>query len=675
MDDSDDGFAANNRACLQAGLAWLRACLMPRIAQPQPAPAVRQGWGFRSRSKVPALPLLLPETAGLAFEESLNSDPPPALAVLAQRFRLSAFERNMLLLTAAVELDVDMPALIAAANREPLLRAPTFALGMSLFDEPAWDALAPERPLRCWELIEIHQTGAASLLAAALRIDERIAAYIKGLNYLDERIAMVSRPLPASALLPPSQQPAAHGLTQYLNAGMPGAVQLLGMDPASKTDVAASAARAAGRALLGVAADDLPSRPEEFERFARLWAREAMLLPLVLLVEGVESESAAMRDEIIPTVQRLSPRLLRRLHTATLLDTRHAIRELDDVPALAVAPPLPTERLSLWRDALGTDESRQPALMRLADEFKLSASRIARLAASGLDGDAGRAWDVCLNHTAAALDAIALRVSSRATIADLKLPPHDKAQVERLIVHARQRNRVLSDYGFRDGGGRGLGLAALFHGESGVGKTMAAEAVANALSLALFRVDLSAVVSKYIGETSKNLRRVFDQAESGGAVLLFDEADAVFGRRSEIKDSHDRYANIDVDYLLTRMEAFDGVTILATNMKHALDPAFVRRLRFVVGFPFPGLQERKEIWRTVFPDPQRVGQLDVERLARFALTGGSIFNAALAAAHSAAAADSAIEMEHVLDAIRWELRKMGRPLAEQEFALGSREAA
>jgi SpoVK/Ycf46/Vps4 family AAA+-type ATPase len=252
----------------------------------------------------------------------------------------------------------------------------------------------------------------------------------------------------------------------------------------------------------------------------------------------------------------------------------------------------------------------------------------------------------------------------------VQLPPHDKTQLERLVAHARQRSTVLAEYGFEARAGRGLGLAALFHGESGTGKTLAAEAVANALAQSLFRIDLSAVVSKYIGETSKNLRRVFDAAEGGGAVLLFDEADAVFGKRSEVKDSHDRYANIDINYLLTRMESFGGVAILATNMKHALDPAFVRRLRFVVGFPFPGVPERRSIWARVFPDVSRLDAadpLDLDRLARFALTGGSIFNAALAAAHGAASEREPIGMRHVLDAIRWELRKMERPVAESEF--------
>src|SRR6266581_7594059 len=178
---------------------------------------------------------------------------------------------------------------------------------------------------------------------------------------------------------------------------------------------------------------------------------------------------------------------------------------------------------------------------------------------------------------------------------------------------------------------RGLGINALFAGESGTGKTMAAEVIANSLHL-----NLSAVVSKYIGETEKNLRRLFDAAEDGGAILFFDEADALFGKRSEVKDSHDRYANIEINYLLQRMESYRGLAILATNMKSVLDTAFMRRLRFIVNFPFPGLTERKRMWQQVFPANTPTDGLDYDRLARFNLTGGSISNIALNAAFLAA---------------------------------------
>jgi SpoVK/Ycf46/Vps4 family AAA+-type ATPase len=247
------------------------------------------------------------------------------------------------------------------------------------------------------------------------------------------------------------------------------------------------------------------------------------------------------------------------------------------------------------------------------------------------------------------------------------LPPDDEAVLRQLVDQVRLRARVYDDWGFRRKLSRGLGITALFAGESGTGKTLAAEVLAAALDLPLYRVDLASVVSKYIGETEKNLRRLFDAADGGGAVLFFDEADALFGKRSEVKDSHDRYANIEINYLLQRMEAYRGLAVLATNLKSALDAAFVRRLRFIVEFPFPGQAERRVIWQRAFPAEVPLGALDWEHLARFQLTGGSIHNIALHAAFRAADQGVDVSMPIVLEATRTELRKMERPIHEAEF--------
>ena len=195
---------------------------------------------------------------------------------------------------------------------------------------------------------------------------------------------------------------------------------------------------------------------------------------------------------------------------------------------------------------------------------------------------------------------------------------------------------------------------------------MAAEVLASELQLDLYRIDLSSVVSKYIGETEKNLRRVFDAAEEGGAILLFDEADALFGKRSEVKDSHDRYANIEISYLLQRMEAYRGLAILTTNMKSALDRAFLRRLRFVVEFPFPDATARQEIWERILPIEVPTRDLDVTRLARLNVAGGNIRNIALGAVFTAAEEDRPVDMAHLLAAAQQEYRKLERPLTEAE---------
>ena len=226
---------------------------------------------------------------------------------------------------------------------------------------------------------------------------------------------------------------------------------------------------------------------------------------------------------------------------------------------------------------------------------------------------------------------------------------------------------MYQDWGYTRRMTRGFGINALFAGDSGTGKTMAAEVLANELQLALYRIDLSAVVSKYIGETEKNLRRLFDAAESGGAILLFDEADALFGKRSEVKDSHDRYANIEINYLLQRMEAFSGLALLATNMKSALDTAFLRRLRFVVNFAWPGAAERLRIWQRALPQEVPRENVDFSHLARFNLSGGNIHSIALNAAFAAAQRGSAVNQALLLAAVRTELRKLEKPVNEGDF--------
>jgi SpoVK/Ycf46/Vps4 family AAA+-type ATPase len=277
-------------------------------------------------------------------------------------------------------------------------------------------------------------------------------------------------------------------------------------------------------------------------------------------------------------------------------------------------------------------------------------------------------WDACLVSTRPQLDILAQRLDPKATWDDIVLPTEEMSLLHQIADQVSQRQKVYEDWGFHNRMNRGLGISALFAGESGTGKTMAAEVIANDLRLNLYRIDLSAVVSKYIGETEKNLRRLFDAAEDGGAILFFDEADALFGKRSEVKDSHDRYANIEINYLLQRMEAFRGLAILATNMKSALDHAFMRRLRFIVNFPFPSPVERQRMWQKAFPAETPSEGLEFNRLGRLNLTGGSIHNIARNAAFLAAQAGTPVTMAVVLAAARSEFRKLERPINEADFS-------
>ena len=684
----------SNQEFLQAAVAWLRAKLAG-AGLPQPVGEESSKPPFwRKRPAAPRAPAR-PDVAGARerLNQTATAMPTPSFVQLAQAFGLSPFEQDLLLLAAAMEVDTSLPSAMASASGDPSRRYPTFALAMALFPDPTWDAMSPERPLRAYRLIEVHQASATSLLAAPLRIDERIAAYIKGLNYLDERLAPSANVLAPIGTLPPSQEAVADVLERWLaDGGSRGIVQLTGARSHAKADLVSRAAMRAGRQAFLVRADALPDNAEDLETFVRLWSRESKLIPLVLLISGVEGFEPLAGEDAIARPRPRWPQALARLEAPCVVDVRQPLVELEAAPSLALDPPSPSERRALWQQALAIDDviPDEASVAQLADEFQLSVSEIksiagrARRAANWAphvsegEGDSeatpreiaaavADAWDRCASQAGTALAGLTRWVRPRATLDDVKLPVMEKTHIERLVAHALNRAKVKSEFGFAERGGRGLGLAALFHGESGTGKTFAAEAVADALSVGLAVVDLATVKSKYIGETEKNLRRIFDAAEAGGAVLFFDEADALFGKRSEVKDSHDRYANIEINYLLMRMENFSGVAILATNQKHALDPAFMRRLKFVVSFPFPGIAERKEIWQSVFPQPALASDLEFDRLSRFQLTGGSIFDAALAAAHEAAAKGASVEMTHVLDAVRWELRKLERPIAEGDF--------
>ena len=250
---------------------------------------------------------------------------------------------------------------------------------------------------------------------------------------------------------------------------------------------------------------------------------------------------------------------------------------------------------------------------------------------------------------------------------DLVLPAEQTNLLHQIVNQVRLRPTVYETWGFAERTSQGPGVSALFTGERGTGKSMAAEVMAHDLRLDLYRVDLSTLVSKYIGETEKNLPRIFDAAEDNGAILFFDEADALFGKRGEVKDSHDRYANIEVNFLLQRLESYRGLAILTTNVKSALAPAFLRRLRFIVNFPLPNQNQRELIWQKVFPPQAPIDELDVGRLAKFNISGGTIHNVALNAAFLAAQDQSRITMSTVLSALRTEYRKLEKPINEADF--------
>jgi ATPase family protein associated with various cellular activities (AAA)/winged helix domain-containing protein len=653
-DRREDWRQANQRYLL-AALAVLRGALDPQ-AGPEPAKA-------------------LEETA--AVIAAIAAMPaPPALEVVRERFGLSPFERDVLLLCAGVELDSAFAARCAAAQGalqgETGRRQPTFSLALAVLPEPHWSALAPTAPLRHWRLIEVASGSGDGLTSSLLRIDERILHFLAGVDTADDRLTGLIKPLTGGgAELVPSQ----HELAERIAAawseaagrtGLP-AVQLCcgGGDPAGQRAVALAVCAHVGLSLHALPAAAVPTAPAELEGLMRLWERESALSGSALFLDATELDSGdAARESAVA-------RLMEELRGPLLLALRER-RPARQRPILTFDVPVPSpgEQRALWFSALGpaaADLNGQVDV--LVSQFNLGTAAIRSAAAQavGCGNETGSIlWDACRAHSRPRLESLAQRIEPAAGWDDLVLPPAQLQTLREVAIHVRRRRTVHEDWGFASRGNRGLGISALFAGPSGTGKTMAAEVLAGELRLDLYRIDLSSVVSKYIGETEKNLRKVFDAAEEGGAILLFDEADALFGKRSEVKDSHDRYANIEVSYLLQRMEAYRGLAVLTSNFKDALDTAFLRRLRFIVQFPFPDAAQRADIWRRIFPHQTPTEGLDAGKLARLSVTGGNIRNIALSAAFLAADDGTPVRMEHLLRAARGELAKLERPLSDAE---------
>lgn len=670
--------------------------LLPSQPRPRrfPVPFNRQASTISTApSEVPLLPASVPLTdeevaeAAQELDRTTRVEPVPNFVWLSDQLGLSSFERDILLLCIAMELHTGIAHLCAQAQDDLSRPYPTFALALVLFDQPIWDALSPQRPLRYLRLLEINQPGSQPLTTSALRADERIVNYAKGLNYLDDRLDPLLYRLEMNQpeeKLPQSQQNVVDRIIaslneyDYQNKRLP-VIQLLGTDSSSKQLIARKVAGRLNRVLYRLMVSLLPSDAAELELLSRLWQRESMLLPLALFLDTNNDEGSSS-----PTERSLSSINYFLEHTGGILflDTLDTWSGMVRASiTVDVTKPTPLEQQKVWGELLGSGYAERVA--RLAAQFNLDLPTIAEIVEEARSDTLDRTapsidqlWQACLNHTRPKIDMLAQRIDPKATWDLLVLPEHETYLLRKIANQVGNRIKVYDEWGFRHRMNRGLGINALFIGESGTGKTMAAEVLANEFQLHLYRIDLSTVISKYIGETEKNLRRLFDAAEDGGAILFFDEADALFGKRSEVKDSHDRYANIEINYLLQRIEAYRGLAILATNLKSGMDTAFIRRLRFIVNFPFPGSAERKRIWQKAFPPETPAHELDYDVLARLNLTGGSIHTIALNAAFLAANADPpVVTMSIIREAAREEVRKLDRPINEADFRWETRTGA
>jgi ATPase family protein associated with various cellular activities (AAA)/winged helix domain-containing protein len=650
---SGETWEAANGAFLAAALEWLR-----RLASAHSTASARGSAGKAADDQV--------AQAEAAMRQAAAMSPPPALVGLAERLGLSPFEQDTLLLCSATELDPSFASLLAAAHGNERMPYPTFALALSLLPAPSWDVLSPHWGLRYWRLIEINQPPGQPLITSALRADERIVSYVKGMNYLDDRLEpLIGLIDPGGLALPASQQAVADEIARQWRraSGIGPVVQLAGADDSSKRLVAAHAAAACGLTAYRLPTALLPAQAGELDNLARLWQREALLLPLGLYLDAGDTAAAGQgpaQDE--PSVARF----LSRVEAPVLFAARESWPDLGrSSVVLDVEPPTSAERAAAWRAELGVNAD-DAFIDSLAGQFALDVPAIHDVA-NLANRVPTSVWGTCRALTRPRLDTLAQRLVPRVTWDDIVLPDSELKPLREIGDQVAHRSTVYETWGFGERITRGLGVSVLFSGPSGTGKTMAAEILAGHLRLDLYRIDLSAVVNKYIGETEKNLRRLFDAAEGGGAALFFDEADALFGKRSEVRDSHDRYANIEINYLLQRMESYRGLAILATNMRNALDTAFLRRLRFVVTFPFPGVAERRAIWQKAFPAQAPHGRLDFDRLAELQVSGGMIRNIALNAAFLAAAAGTDITMPLVLGAAQTEFRKLELPIRKRDF--------
>ncbi len=588
------------------------------------------------------------------------ADIPPTLQQLTKALALSPFEQDIITLCLGMELDTEMAA-ACGGDRGAHPPHPSVALALSQLPGAHWSALAPDAPLRHWQLLQIDKHDA--LIAARLRLDERLLHHLLGLAPLDTRLAPYLNRIATAAWLPASMQRQAAQLAAKFGEPLAPVLQLEAGDINDAMALAAAVCQSQRLSLWHISAENLPDSRAERDTFALLWQREARLARRALLISCGEGETA----------RRGAGELAQAAPWVFVAGGERLPALRRPLQRCGVGKPAAAEQFQAWQQLLGAEARKlNGELAQVSSQFSLGLSSLTRAAGEAQQqlrrGQTPRRalWNVCRDAARPRLTALAQEIEAVADWEDLVLPPREQQVMHTICAQVRHQHSVYQQGGFAGKSRRGLGISALFFGESGTGKTLAAEVLAKALDLALFRIDLSAVVNKYIGETEKNLRAVFDAAEEGGAILLFDEADALFGKRSDVCDSHDRYANIEVSYLLQRMENYRGLAILTSNLKSALDRAFVRRIRFMVEFPFPDRRQRQQIWQRVFPAATATAELDFQRLAQLNIAGGAIRNIALNAAFLAAEDARPVAMQHIHRAAQVEYTKLEKQLTAAE---------
>jgi SpoVK/Ycf46/Vps4 family AAA+-type ATPase len=618
------------------------------------------------------------------------------LAELEGRFALTRFDLDAVLICLGLELDTRYERLYAYLQDDVTRKRPAVDLILSLLCRDLEEKIqqrirfAPESPLLAHQIVILSDEqppNRAPLSCRSVELDDRIANYLLGHDGLDGRLADTVRLRTTvgklqEIILPPEIRARVSALAEIARTAPRMLVYLQGPPGVGKRRLAEALC---GEIDVGMLAADIEpnvgANTSDFRVWVRLALREGTLRGSGIYFAGFDAlerdeQRAALRGVLLDEIRR---------RDGLVLLGGGLLWEPGSMPPghlfVRMELPFPSypERVRLWADACDGSMPRE-WIEEVAGKYRLSGGQIRDAAST--------AWQLALArqpddsrptladfqeasrlHSNRKLATLARRIRPQYGWNDIVLPADRMEQLREICATLRFRPIVYGDWGFGEHLSLGKGLNVLFSGPSGTGKTMASEILAHELGLELYKTDLSIIVSKYIGETEKNLSRIFTEAASSNAILFFDEADALFGKRSEIRDSHDRYANIEVNYLLQEMERYEGMAILATNLRKNMDEAFMRRLHFVVEFPFPTADDRLRIWQGVFPrgtpcDPD----LDFDFLARaFEMSGGSIRNIALGAAFQAAGDRRRISMSHLIRATRREYQKMGKVLSGDEF--------
>ena len=612
------------------------------------------------------------------------------LAQLALQCDLTRFELDALLICLAPALDLRYERIYGYLHDDMTRRRATPNLILDLLSPPGPERLrdlvhlGTDAPLlRLHLLEEVGEPGLLQpvLLNQPLGVEPSIVFWLLG-RYnpgpaLQPYVEVIAATAPNATELGALHFDDAQTVAMAQAAAGDAFIVLTGKDGAAKRDAMAWFARALGAPLLMLDLPALKVAAADIAMTLDIFLRDALLTGSVAAFAGWD----ALLEEGAPPAHFMQKLCAHGGPVAIASESEWRPRAGDRSRRLAwidFPPPAYVQRRDFLGATLAQLSSAEPLdSVALAGRFVLTTRQMTDMIASALDyaAQAGRPlnnadlFTAAREHSSPRLSTFARKLSARYDWDDLILPADHLARLRELLQTVRGRPQVLDEWGYGRKLAPSYGVSALFAGPPGTGKTMAAEVLARTLGLDVYKIDLSGMISKYIGETEKNLERIFTEAENSNAILFFDEADAVFGKRSEVKDAHDRYANIETSYLLQRMEAYDGVTILATNLRANLDEAFTRRLHSVIDFPFPDATQRLRIWRALFPAHTPCAEdVDLAALARrFKFSGGSIRNVIVAAAYFAVADEGIVTMAHLLHATRRELQKLGRLTDESDF--------